>query len=153
MWHLPCLPQYLYICDMCKEQICGNPFFRPVQVFFKMFLRALLILHCLLKVSEQCRLQDKVIYIHPFPLKHRQFLWSMTGKYTRKHQTRKTCKKFNDSRKRDTTFPTNCNRSRQLVSHAVFVLSMVLVTIKFIIKRLKTAVNFESSFILVVSFL
>ena len=40
---------------MCKEQICANPFFRPVEVFFKKFLRGLLSLHCLLKVREKCR--------------------------------------------------------------------------------------------------
>ena len=39
MWHLviPCLPYidssvFIYLRHICKEQICANPLFRPVQV-------------------------------------------------------------------------------------------------------------------------
>ena len=65
---------------------------------------------------------------------------------------RKTCKKFNDSQKRDATFSTML----ETIASASFLWSFYIIhgvsTIKFIKKRLKTAVNFESPFILAVVF-
>ena len=46
MWHLPCLPYiyssvFIYLRHVQGANLC-NPFFRPLQVFFKKFLRGLL---------------------------------------------------------------------------------------------------------------
>ena len=116
-----------------KGAICANPFFRPVQVFFKMFLRELL-LYCIVSWRYENSVVFKTKSSTSFSLKHRQFLWSMTGKYTRKKLDCETFKSWMTLESVTAHFPLCWNWSRQLVSYAVFLLSMVLVTIKFIKK-------------------